>query len=278
MLGRLSRRSDAVAGGSAGRSVLSRALDVLQSFDPNGQMLTVSQIAHRAGLTAPTAHRLVGELLALGLLERGPNRTVHVGLRLWEVASAAPQAQGLRELAMPALEDLQAAVRQHTQLYVREGTETLLIERLSSRNAVPNFAKVGRRLPLHASSGGLVLLAHGGPDLEREVYSAPMRRYTPATPVRPDQVQPLLASIRDRGYIACDGFISEGATGIAVPVRDGTGDAVAALSVVVPSGDAQPVAYVNALAVTARAIGRELAKPRLPQWHPMQPASARRAT
>jgi DNA-binding IclR family transcriptional regulator len=256
--------------------VLSRVLDVLESFDPNGQMLTVSQIAQRAGLTTATAHRLVGELLTLGLLERGPNRTVHVGLRLWEVASAAPYAQGLRELAMPALEDLQATVRQHTQLYVREGTETLLIERLSSRNAVPNFAKVGRRLPLHASSGGLVLLAHGGPELEREVLSAPMRRYTSATPTCPEQVQALLATVRERGYIACDGFISEGAMGVAVPVRDGAGEAVAALSVVVPSGGAQPMAYVNALVVTARAIGRELAKPRLPQWHPMQPTSRRR--
>lgn len=260
-----------MAGGSGGRSVLSRVVDVLESFDPNSQMLTVTQIARRTGLTAPTAHRLIGELLALGLLERGPNRTVHIGLRLWEVASAAPQAQGLRELAMPALEDLQAAVRQHTQLYVREGAETLLIERLSSRNAVPNFAKVGRRLPLHASSGGLVLLAYGGPELEREVLSGPLRRYTSATPVRPDQVQPLLASVRERGYIVCDGFIREGATGIAVPVRDGAGDAVSALAVVVPSGGAQPMAYVNALTVTASAIGRELAKPRLPQWHPMQP-------
>ncbi|GEL27062.1 IclR family transcriptional regulator [Pseudonocardia sulfidoxydans NBRC 16205] len=264
-----------MAGGSAGRSVLSRVLDVLESFDPNAEMLTVSQIAQRAGLTAPTAHRLVTELLALGLLERGPNRTVHVGLRLWEVASAAPYAQGLRELAMPALEDLQATVRQHTQLYVREGTETLLIERLSSRTAVPNFAKVGGRLPLHASSGGLVLLAHGGPELEAEVLSAPMRRYTPTTPVRPEQVQALLATVRERGYIACDGFISDGAMGVAVPVRDGAGETVAALSVVVPSGGAQPMAYVNALVVTARAIGRELAKPRVPQWHPMQPTSRR---
>ena len=87
----------------------------------------------------------------------------------------------------------------------------------------------------------------------------------------------LLASVRERGYIVCDGFISEGATGIAVPVRDGTGETVAALSVVVPSGGTQPMAYVNALTVTARAIGRELAKPRLPQWHPMQPTSSRGA-
>src|SRR6185436_1666453 len=80
-------------------TVTSRVLAVLAVFEPARPLLTLTEIAHRAGLPLTTAHRLVGELARWGALERGPDGRYRVGLRLWEVATLAPRGLGLREAA-----------------------------------------------------------------------------------------------------------------------------------------------------------------------------------
>jgi DNA-binding IclR family transcriptional regulator len=121
-----------MAGSSSGQSVLERVVLILGAFEQGGPALSVSEIARRTGLPTATAHRLVTELVATGMLERGADRRIRVGLRLWEIASRAPRALGLREAVLPCMESPQAATRQHTRLGVLDGTEVLFIERLSA--------------------------------------------------------------------------------------------------------------------------------------------------
>ena len=55
--------------------------------------------------------------------------------------------------------DLAEATHQHVLLAVRDGNDALLVERLSSRTAMPVLYRVGGRLPLHSTGVGLILLA-----------------------------------------------------------------------------------------------------------------------
>ena len=108
-----------MARGSAGESVLHKHLRVLEAFDALRPFLTLTQIADAAGMPLSTAHRLAAELEHEGLLERMPDRTYRLGVRLWEFASRTPGALGLRELARPWLEAVHARVRQHAQVLVQ---------------------------------------------------------------------------------------------------------------------------------------------------------------
>jgi DNA-binding IclR family transcriptional regulator len=67
----------------AGVSVTSRALALIGAFDGRHRRLSLSQLAERAQLPLPTAHRLVGELVAWGALSRTPSGEYVVGRRLW---------------------------------------------------------------------------------------------------------------------------------------------------------------------------------------------------
>lgn len=245
-----------MARSSAGKSVMTRVMNVLAAFELESGSLTVATVARRSGLPVTTAHRLVAELVELGLLERQPDHRVRVGIRLWEIATRASRPQDLRTAAMPFMEDLHAATRQHTQLGVLDGHEVLFIERLSARDAVVNRTKIGGRLDVHASSSGLVLLAHADAELQEQVLESHLQRFTSRTPDDPRQLRRRLDAVRRDGYVVCDGYVHLDAMSIAVPVRGSDHSVVAALALVVPSADAQPMTMVPALLAAARGISR----------------------
>jgi DNA-binding IclR family transcriptional regulator len=243
-----------------GESVTGRVLGVLAAFCAERPELTLTEISRRAGLPLTTAHRIVGELTAWGALERVAGR-YRIGLRLWEVGALAPRGLGLRESAMPFLEDLYEVTRQNVQLAVLDGTDAVYLERISGRGAVNVITRVGGRLPLHATGVGLVLLANAAPQLQEQVLSGPLRRYTSKTRCDPAELRRVLAEVRRTGVAVTDGQIELVALSVAAPVTGPAGEVVAALSVVVPSQGTDPRAYVPAVRAAARAISRALGAP-----------------
>lgn len=239
-------------------TVTARVLAVLGAFTAEHPELTLTALARRAGLPLSTAHRLVGELAAWGALERGEDGRYRVGLRLWEVGALAPRSLGLRESAMPFLEDLYEVTRQNVQLAVLDGTEVVYVERLSARGAVDVITRVGSRLPLHATGVGLVLLAHAPAALQEQVLAGPLRRWTDRTLTDPAELRRVLADVRRTGVAVSDGQIELVALSVAAPVRGPRGEVVAALSVVVPSAGSDPRSYAPVVRAAARGISRAL--------------------
>lgn len=146
--------------------VTARVLDVLGAFSAKDPVLGLTDIARRTGLPLTTVHRIAGELAAGGALDRGDDGRYRIGLRLWEIAHLAPASHGLREAAMPFLEDLHEVTRHNVQLAVLDpddAGEVVYVERLSSRDAVSIVTRTGSRLPSTATGVGLVLLAHADP-------------------------------------------------------------------------------------------------------------------
>nr|WP_315267588.1 IclR family transcriptional regulator [Microbacterium lemovicicum] len=257
-----------MARASGGESVLSKHLRVMEAFDAADPFLSLSDIAARAGLAASTAHRLVAELEREGLVERLPDRTYRLGVRLWEMACRTPGALGLRELARPHLQSLHARVRQHAQLGVLNGTDVLFLDRLSARDAVVNATLIGGRIPLHVSSSGLVLLAHAGPEVLERVLAAQRIRYTPTTLCTPAELTAALRDVRARGWAVCDGHVHEESRGIAVPVYGAHHDVIAAMGVVVPNDGADPLAHIELLTRASHAITEAMRAASLPPSHP----------
>jgi DNA-binding IclR family transcriptional regulator len=245
-----------MANSASGESVIARVVRVLDTFGMDRTVQTASEIGRRAGLPSSTAHRIVDDLVAAGVLERDDEHRVRLGMRLWELALRGSTALRLRQAALPHMERVQAALREHTQLAVLEREEALFLERLSHPEAVSNITRVAGRLPLHASSSGLVLLAHAEPGLRERVLAGPLRAVGPGTVTDPAVLARVLAETRRRGFVAAPGSIEAVSTGIAVPVRD-AGEVIAALSVVLPR-EAPVEPAVRALREAATRIEAEL--------------------
>lgn len=246
-----------MARSSSGESVLERVVRVLETLTPESPSLSVSEVARRADLPLATASRLVTDLVEHGLLARDPDRRVRIGIRLWELGLRASPTLSLRETAMPVMERLHHQVGHHTQLGILNGEEVLFVERLSADGAVVNITRIGARLPLHASSSGLVLLAFGSAVLQERILARPLERFTATTVTDPRELRALLATVRRDGFVLGPGFIDTQAAGVAVPVRGDGRQVVAALSVIVPN-DEHAHGRVASVAAAARDIEQRL--------------------
>lgn len=247
-----------MANSSSGDSVISRVVRVLDTFTAERTVQTASEIGRRAGLPSSTAHRLVDDLVGSGMLERDDEHRVRLGMRLWELALRGSTALRLRQAALPHMETVQTALRQHTQLAVLEREEALFVERLSHPDAGANITRIAGRLPLHASSAGVVLLAHAEPTLRERVLAAPLRAVGPGTITitDPEALRRKLGEVRRTGFVVAPASIEAVSTGVAVPVRD-AGIVIAALSAVLPR-EAAPESAVRVLLTAAAQIETEL--------------------
>ncbi len=238
-----------------GVSVATRITAILSAFDSDHRRLRLTEVATRAGLPVPTAHRLIGDLTTAGFLLRGEDGCYVIGRRLWELGLLAPTQTGLRELASPFLQDLYGATLATVHLAVRDGNEVLYLDRLSGNASVPVVSRVGSRLPLHATGVGKVLLAYA-PDEVRHVALSTLTRITPYTITQPGRLRSELARVRQTGFAQTSEEMSLGACSVAVPVRDGAGTVVAALGLVVPALRRDRPRLVAALQVAAQGIRR----------------------
>lgn len=254
------------------RTAAGRALAVLDTFGPGNRALTLSEIARRADLTLPTTHRLVGELVSWGALERHPSSgRYYVGLRLLELAALAPRGLALREAAYPYLDDLHQATRANVHLGVRDGREVVYVETMRSRVSAQISSRVGDRWPLHATGTGLVLLAYADKELQDMVLQAPLVRFSPKTIVDPRDLRRVLADVRQAGVVITRQQISMDALAVAVPVRGPYERVVAAISVVVGLDETVPQRLVAMLLDTAHSISCALTASPAPVLPARQP-------
>ncbi|WP_280399767.1 IclR family transcriptional regulator [Nocardia carnea] len=182
-----------------GRSVTSKMFAILEVFTGERTEWSLSEIARASGLPTSTVHRLTQELVDWGGLERTGRGNYCVGVRLWEVAARSTRTYGMRETALPFLQGLWEMTHAHVLLAVLDGSQAILVEKISGTRDVPPVGRAGGRLPLHASAVGKVLLAYSGPDLEREILSKPLKAYTAETITDPNDLRYEIARVRRSG-------------------------------------------------------------------------------
>jgi DNA-binding IclR family transcriptional regulator len=242
----------------ARRTAGTKLLAVLDAFNRDRRALTLSEIARATDVPLSTAHRLIAELCSWGGLERDGEGRYRIGLRLWELGALAPRALGLREAALPFMEDLYEVTHENVQLAVRDDVEVVFVERFAGRGAVAVYTEVGGRFALPPTGVGLVLLASAPAEVQERVLAQPLKRYTPWTITDRGQLRRVLAEVRRAGVAVSDRQVTEDAVSVAAPISDREG-VVAALSIVVRGDGPSAVrAMTPGVRAAARAISRSL--------------------
>ena len=113
-------------------SVMQKAFDLLEVFR-NGRVLTLSEVARRAGLPKSTAYRVLGMLVQVRAVEH-EGTGYRMAFRMMTLGAASPEG-AVRHVALPYLLDLHRAVGHTIHLGVLRGPEVVYAEKLYTPRA-----------------------------------------------------------------------------------------------------------------------------------------------
>lgn len=212
------------------KSSLERGLILLKAVIRDGGASSLSAIARQEGVPVASAHRLAASLVAAGFLRPSGYARHLPGAELQVLAPLIGEREVLAAAARPALERLAARSGNVVQLGVFEADMvTYLVKAGQSADAL--FTKVGMQLEAYCSGIGKVLLA-ALPEAEKSRYlaSGPFVALTERTIIDPALLRGELDQVEARGCALDDEEIVPGLQCLAVPVRNGAGEVVAAIS------------------------------------------------
>lgn len=212
---------------------LNRAIAVLDCFTLEHSELGVREVARMVNLSSSAAGRLLASLKEMGILSQNPDtRAYSMGSRVLTWAGVYTSTLDVRNRALWAIEELHKSTRETISLYVKEGTERVCVERLESQQNVRIVARLGRRLPLYAGAAGKVLLAFMPVEQQEEFFrNTPLVALTERTVVDEAQLRGELKRVREQGCAMSFGEWIDDAAGVAAPVKNRAGEAIAALTI-----------------------------------------------
>jgi IclR family KDG regulon transcriptional repressor len=224
---------DAPAGGLSTVRNAARLLKVFRSREAD---LGVSELARRLGLGKSTVHRMLTTLAAEGLIEQNPQTGGYrLGIVMFELGEAVRVHLDLHAAVGQVLGELRAQTGESSQVGVLDGHEVVYVDRLESAHSLRLFTETGRRVPVHCTSSGKVLLAYLPEARRRAVLqAAPLIAMTPHTITSAEQLAAELTRVRRRGWAEAVNEREIGVASIAAPIRDISDEVVAAISIGVP--------------------------------------------
>jgi len=178
---------------------------------------TLAELVEATELPRATAHRLAVALEVHRLIARDGEGRFVLGGRLGELAAALPDP--LLAASAPVLAWVRDECGESAQLYRRDGNERVCVAAAERATGLRTTVPLGSRLPLTAGSGAQVICAWSDPHSLGDLLTG--SEFTPR----------LLADVRRRGWAQSVGQREAGVASVSAPVRDRTGELVAAISI-----------------------------------------------
>lgn len=252
----MSKRSNIV------KSVI-KAFDVLEVLDKK-QELGISELSEYLDLDKSTIHRLVTTLKEKGYVVQNPSNLKYSnGIKLFEMGNNVVERLGLRRQAQPFMEKLARMTGETVNLAIMDGKHIIYIDKIETPATIKVDLNIGKKLPIYCTGLGKAMLAFKEEEeLEQLLKDETFIKHTSKTVENMEGLKKQLKEIKSKGYALDDEEFVEGLKCVAAPIKNYTGEVVAALSVAVPKyryeeGNKQ-IDYIDLVKSCAEGISKEL--------------------
>lgn len=181
---------------------LRKALAILDAFAASERPLTVAEVAIRAGVTRPTAHRLVQTLIADGYLAQDPrDGRISPGYSVLQLAGTLLDANMLRLESLPHLENLARACGERANLGILHRNRLLYLAGVEKPTLPTIYSRFGKTATAHWTALGKAILAHlPEAELAAHLAAEPLAAKTEKTITDEAVLRKELAEIRRQGH------------------------------------------------------------------------------
>ena len=233
---------------------------MLRALAGQSDSVGVSEVARTTGLAKSTCSRILSSLDELGIVERVDEAGRYViGPGLRALAAAGAPVGTLRDLAEPYLRELAGRLGESAALSVMDGGEGLYVTQVAAPGPVQVTDWTGQRFPLHTIAAGQAFMGSWTDEQVAGYAANGLAEYTERTVTTLVGLRQRVGEVRRWGVAWTLGEFSEEITGVAAPVCDPDGDAVASVSVYGPGwrfpGDADTTEIERVVRETAERVG-----------------------
>lgn len=249
-------------------SSVANSLRLIRAFSEDQYEIGISDLAKRLGLAKSTVHRLASTLLDQGMLEQNAgDGKYRLGLALFELGTLVRRKMDFTMEARPFLRTLMEKTGETVHLAILDHDSVLYIITHESKQALRMGSKVGTRAPVHSTAVGKVLLAFQPGEEIARIVARGLPASTPNTIVDVKALQRDLELVRTRSYAMDDEESELGLRSIAAPIRNDSGNVIAAISIAGPVHRMTRktlLGWVRELVAAAGAVSQRLGWSRFP--------------
>lgn len=217
--------------------VLERTIKVTEAMAKYPYGMALTDISKDTGLNKSTVFRILATLQNHGYIMQDNDGKYKLGYKFLELSSAVLDRLDIRKIAHPYLEELSKITGEVVHLVILDGYEGVYIDKVDNPSGtIRMYSQVGKRIPLHCTSVGKVLLsAMHKEEVEEVIKAKGLPKRTENTITSADRLFEELAKIKDSGYAIDDIENEEGIRCVAAPILNYNGDTVAAVSISGPT-------------------------------------------
>jgi IclR family acetate operon transcriptional repressor len=244
---------------AGGVRVLERALDLLEALERLRAPAGVRALEGITRIPKATAQRLLDVLEKRGYTQKDRGR-YSLAVGVVTLARGFLAADSLASVALPVLQQLTALSGETCGLYIRQGTDRILVQRVESPHPLRHHTPIGERLPLHVGASGHVLCA-GMPDDLLHDFLASLRpiRLASGRLIGKKELWERIRQTRRQGYAVGVDERFAGIGSVAAPVLRGGADVIAAINIAGPSSRV-PVEKLRQLALEVCRAAAEISQ------------------
>jgi IclR family transcriptional regulator, acetate operon repressor len=211
-------------------------MDVLRLFSPERRDLGVVETSELLDAPKSSVSRWLRAMAEAGFLVREPSSgRYRLSMDLAALGELARQATSLQRLARPLLEGLAAETGETSNLVILDRGAAVNVEVVQSPRPIKHVGILGRRLPLHATAAGKVLLAWLPAEDRSVLLAEPLKRYTEHTLCSRNAVEDELKRVRKVGTATAWKELEEDLAAASAPVRSHRGEVAAAITTSAPT-------------------------------------------
>ena len=246
--------------GEAGKTaiqVVERMMNLLDALAEHEESASLKVLAEQTSLHPSTAHRILNDMVACRMVERGDGGTYRLGLRLLELGNLVKARLSVREAAQAPMRALHKLTGETVNLSVRQGDEIVYVDRAySERSGMQVVRAIGGRAPLHLTSVGKLFLASDDASQVRAyVTRTGLSGHTRNSISDLSKLEVELNQVRQLGNAKDNEELELGVSCLAAGILDDTGKLVAGLSLSAPT-DRIHADWLRALQDTAVQISK----------------------
>jgi IclR family pca regulon transcriptional regulator len=233
-------------------------MSVLKSFDAEHSQMTVAEVAKRTGLDRAGARRYLLTLAYLGYVVHD-GKLFRLASKVLELGYSYLAQRPLSAIAQPHLDKLTMLTGDTSVVAVLDGDHIVHVAKASTNRMLAPTVTVGRPFKaLYTSTGRVLLAFQHETDLAEFVARVEVEHLTQWSMTNRAQLAAELRKIRTQSYAIANQEIEEGIRSIAVPIFNGSGKCVAAVSVITMVASAPKKRLVDEFLPILRTTASEL--------------------